>query len=76
MRNLPASIDKDSIRVDGRGKGIISEVQYLEKHVEKGEDVGQKRKEIQKKIADSKETLESVSAVQRGLVNRPGGRVV
>ncbi len=60
MKKLPASIDKESIRVDGRGKGTICEVQYQEKHVTKEDEVQERRKQIQRQVDDLKETVDKV----------------
>ena len=65
VKQLPASIDKDSIRVDGRGKGTICEVQYLEKHVTKEEELQQKTKEVQQQLDKLKEVEDRVSFLRR-----------
>ncbi len=60
MKKLPASIDKESIRVDGRGKGTICEVQYQEKEVTKEDEGQERRKEIQRQVDDLEETADKV----------------
>lgn len=35
VTKITRSVDSDSIRVDGRGKAVITEVKYQEKHVKR-----------------------------------------
>jgi hypothetical protein len=62
VKALPHAIDSESVRVDGRGKATICEVQYQEKYVKATEahEADEKRKALQKHLDDLRDKKQMV----------------
>ncbi|XP_046560461.1 protein F37C4.5-like isoform X1 [Haliotis rubra] len=65
LKQLPASIDSDSIRVEGTGQATIAEVTFQRKHTTPDEaDISSKEKELETQIADLKKEKDQIEARQ------------
>ncbi|XP_071113457.1 protein F37C4.5-like [Haliotis cracherodii] len=65
LKQLPASIDSDSIRVEGTGQATIAEVTFQRKHTTPDEaDISSKEKELEIQIADLKKEKDHLVAKQ------------
>ncbi|XP_046378639.2 protein F37C4.5-like isoform X1 [Haliotis rufescens] len=65
LKQLPASIDSDSIRVEGTGQATIAEVTFQRKHTTPDEaDISSKEKELEIQIADLKKEKDHIVANQ------------
>jgi N-terminal domain of unknown function (DUF4140) len=70
VTKLSASIEQDSIRVEGRGAATISEVKYHEEFVRKEEEVNAKQKELRKKLDSLTEQRAVVEGEQARLLKQ------
>lgn len=63
VKDLPRSIERDSVRVEGRGKATICEVQYQQKHVAPDRAaVADREKALQEQLKQLKQQSEEVSS--------------
>ncbi|ESP04072.1 hypothetical protein LOTGIDRAFT_230318 [Lottia gigantea] len=64
LKNLPACIDGDSIRVEGKGEATIEEVSYQVKYIPKDQaDLNEKQKELKALEVELKKEKEDLASV-------------